>query len=175
LFGIGGLELTIIVIFGFLIFGPDKLPQIARLIGRTLRQFQDAQKQVTEVIKTEVVDPIKDSTGASDITAIKDDLQSLINDPLGNKKAETEAAAETKAEADTASTATEAKPVELPKSTKSSPRDGTAVGESSGSRNAGDPSSEPKKPAKGSFAERRAALEAKQPKKADQPTKAGDE
>jgi TatA/E family protein of Tat protein translocase len=60
LFGIGGWELAILFLFGFLIFGPDKMPQIARTIGRAVRQFRSAQEQMNKVIKAEVYDPLKD-------------------------------------------------------------------------------------------------------------------
>ncbi len=60
MFGLGGFEIAIIALFGFLIFGPDKLPQIARTVGRGIRQFRSAQEQMNKVIKTEVYDPIKD-------------------------------------------------------------------------------------------------------------------
>lgn len=60
MFGIGGWELAILVLFGFLIFGPDKMPQIARTIGRAVRQFRNAQEQMNKVIKAEVYDPLKD-------------------------------------------------------------------------------------------------------------------
>jgi colicin import membrane protein len=60
LFGLGGFEITIIVLFAFLIFGPDRLPQIARTIGRVIRQFRSAQEQMNKVIKAEVYDPLKD-------------------------------------------------------------------------------------------------------------------
>jgi colicin import membrane protein len=60
LFGLGGTELAIILLFGFLIFGPDKLPEIARTAGRVIRQFRTAQEQMNKVIKEEVYDPIKD-------------------------------------------------------------------------------------------------------------------
>jgi TatA/E family protein of Tat protein translocase len=60
LFGIGGMELAIILIFGFLIFGPDKLPQVAKTVVRFVQQFRSAQEQMTEVIKKEVVEPMKD-------------------------------------------------------------------------------------------------------------------
>ena len=55
--GIGGNELLIILIFAFLIFGPDKLPGIARTIGRGIAKFRDAQSEVSEVIRKEVYDP----------------------------------------------------------------------------------------------------------------------
>lgn len=60
MFGIGGFELFIILLFGFLVFGPDKLPEIAKTVGAALRKFQDAQKEMESVIKDEVlVDPDK--------------------------------------------------------------------------------------------------------------------
>ena len=58
--GIGGNELIIILIFAFLIFGPDKLPEIARTIGRAIAKFRDAQNEVNEVIRQEVYDPAAD-------------------------------------------------------------------------------------------------------------------
>lgn len=58
--GIGSNELLIILIFAFLIFGPDKLPDIARTIGRAIAKFRDAQNEVNEVIRTEVYDPATD-------------------------------------------------------------------------------------------------------------------
>ena len=60
MFGIGGWELAILFLFGFLIFGPDKMPQIARTVGRAVRQFRNAQEQMNKVIKAEVYDPLKD-------------------------------------------------------------------------------------------------------------------
>lgn len=56
--GIGSTELVIILVFGFLLFGPDKLPQMGRTIGRALRQFRETQEKLTAVVQTEVVDPM---------------------------------------------------------------------------------------------------------------------
>lgn len=58
MFGIGSTELAIILVFGFLLFGPDKLPQMGRTIGRALRQFRETQEKLTAVVQTEVVDPM---------------------------------------------------------------------------------------------------------------------
>ena len=57
MFGIGETELVIIVLFAFMVFGPDKLPGIGRTIGRALRQFREAQAGFTQVVQTEVLDP----------------------------------------------------------------------------------------------------------------------
>ena len=63
MFGIGETELLIIVAFGFMIFGPDKLPGMGRTIGRALRQFRQAQEGFTEVVQSEVMDPLQEAMG----------------------------------------------------------------------------------------------------------------
>ena len=73
--GIGGTELVIILLFGFLLFGPDRLPSMGRTIGRALRQFRQAQDQMNKMVKTEIYDPLNEATKepqtqSSDITAI---------------------------------------------------------------------------------------------------------
>ena len=55
--GIGEGELVVIVLFAFMIFGPDKLPGMGRTLGRALRQFRNAQEGFTEVVQTNIVDP----------------------------------------------------------------------------------------------------------------------
>ncbi len=67
LFGIGDTEFLLIIIFAFLLFGPDKLPGMGRTIGRGLRQFREASDSVTKVVQSEVIDPMtKAATGAGD-------------------------------------------------------------------------------------------------------------
>lgn len=61
---IGGTELAIILVFAFLLFGPDKLPQMGRTIGRALRQFRETQEKLTNVVQTEVVDPMAAAANA---------------------------------------------------------------------------------------------------------------
>lgn len=51
MFGIGGFELFLILIFGFIIFGPDKLPEIAKTIGKAVAKFRGAQESMTEQLK----------------------------------------------------------------------------------------------------------------------------
>ena len=67
LFGIGDTEFLLIIIFAFLLFGPDKLPGMGRTIGRGIRQFREASDSVTKVVQSEVIDPMtKAATGAGD-------------------------------------------------------------------------------------------------------------
>lgn len=50
MFGIGGFELFIILLFGFLIFGPDKLPEIAKTVGKGIARFRQAQQEMNETL-----------------------------------------------------------------------------------------------------------------------------
>lgn len=64
MFGIGEGELAIIVVFGFLLFGPDKLPQMGRTIGRAIRQFRETQEKMTAVVQSEIIDPASEAASA---------------------------------------------------------------------------------------------------------------
>ena len=64
MFGIGEGELAIILVFGFLLFGPDKLPQMGRTIGRAIRQFRDTQEKMTAVVQSEIIDPVTEAASA---------------------------------------------------------------------------------------------------------------
>lgn len=71
MFGIGGFELFLIILFGFLIFGPDKLPEIAKTVGMAINKFKKAKDEMDGVIREEVFDPsadepFKDPTKAID-------------------------------------------------------------------------------------------------------------
>lgn len=84
---IGGTELVIILVFAFLLFGPDKLPQMGRTIGRALRQFRETQQKLTNVVQTEVVDPMAAAANApkkgSKPAAAADDDDADIESPSG--------------------------------------------------------------------------------------------
>lgn len=54
MFGIGGTEFAIIALFAFILFGPDKLPEIARTVGKAMRTFKRAQEDMERVIRAEV-------------------------------------------------------------------------------------------------------------------------
>lgn len=91
MFGIGGFELFLILLFGFLIFGPDKLPAMAKTLGKAIAKFRNAQEEMTGVLKGEVFDkdadePFKNPLDALDNAAAK---ASKVTDQA--KKAATQA------------------------------------------------------------------------------------
>lgn len=93
MFGIGGTELAIILIFAFLIFGPDKLPAIAKTIGQAIAKFRDVQNEMNQVVKEEVYDPDKDQDNP-----FQRPLDKMAN--LDKREVKTETFAERKARHD---------------------------------------------------------------------------
>ena len=53
IFGIGILEIAVIIVLALLIFGPKRLPQLGKTIGKTLKGLQTASKEFeNEINKT---------------------------------------------------------------------------------------------------------------------------
>ncbi len=57
MFGLQPTHLIIILVVALLIFGPSRLPEIGKALGKTIREFQAATKETTQAfsegIKTE--------------------------------------------------------------------------------------------------------------------------
>lgn len=52
-FGIGLPEMVLILVVALLVFGPKKLPEIGRSVGKAIRSFQDASKEFEAEFKRE--------------------------------------------------------------------------------------------------------------------------
>jgi sec-independent protein translocase protein TatA len=52
-FGIGLPEMALIFVIALLVFGPKKLPEIGRTLGKTLKSFQNASNEFQEEFKKE--------------------------------------------------------------------------------------------------------------------------
>jgi sec-independent protein translocase protein TatA len=53
IFGMGPLEIVLIMAVALLIFGPKKLPEIGRSFGKTVRSFQEASNEFQNEFKRE--------------------------------------------------------------------------------------------------------------------------
>lgn len=50
MFGIGAGEFIVILIVGLIVFGPGKLPEVGRAIGKGLREFRKAQAALSQTL-----------------------------------------------------------------------------------------------------------------------------
>ncbi|WP_018479623.1 Sec-independent protein translocase subunit TatA/TatB [Pontibacter roseus] len=53
---LGGGEILVVLTAVLLLFGTDKLPGMARSVGRGMREFNDAKKQIKDEIERSVKD-----------------------------------------------------------------------------------------------------------------------
>lgn len=53
IFGIGLPEMALILVLALLVFGPKKLPEIGRSLGKAIRGFQEASKEFETEFKKE--------------------------------------------------------------------------------------------------------------------------
>ena len=53
IFGIGLPEMAVIMVLALLVFGPKKLPEIGRSLGKAIRGFQEASKEFETEFKRE--------------------------------------------------------------------------------------------------------------------------
>jgi sec-independent protein translocase protein TatA len=51
MFGIGIPELVLILILALIIFGPGKLPEVGRAVGRGISEFKNASREIEQEIK----------------------------------------------------------------------------------------------------------------------------
>lgn len=51
LFGLGGQEVVIILVVVLLLFGAKKIPELARGLGRGIREFKDASQEIKREIE----------------------------------------------------------------------------------------------------------------------------
>ena len=88
MFGLGAGELLVIGVFALVFIGPKKLPELAKSLGRGIREFQKAKNEITmgvskvetEVKKqaTEIADQVSSASADS-----KDDAE-FIKPESGN-------------------------------------------------------------------------------------------
>ena len=94
IFGIGLPEMALIMMVALLVFGPKKLPEIGRSLGKAIKGFQDASKEFEDEFKKEaariektVAEPMKATLETPEPKALNPDAESVANQP-----AETDAA-----------------------------------------------------------------------------------
>ena len=66
IFGVGLPEMAVIGAVALLVFGPKRLPELGRTLGKTLKGFQSASKEFEREINKAMADPEAIEADASD-------------------------------------------------------------------------------------------------------------
>lgn len=61
----GPAEMLVIGVFALLVFGPQKLPEMARSFGRAIREFKKATGELTQELKLGIDEPAAPTKPAS--------------------------------------------------------------------------------------------------------------
>ena len=73
-FGIGPLEIALIVLIAFIVLGPDRIPGVMRQLGKWTRQLRETVNNITRDYNSE----IRELTG--EITALQEEIRSIQRD-----------------------------------------------------------------------------------------------
>ena len=65
MFNLGPLELVAIFVVALLVFGPDKLPEIGRQVGRGVREFRRIQRTFQTELRDVLEEPLSGEPAAS--------------------------------------------------------------------------------------------------------------
>jgi sec-independent protein translocase protein TatA len=83
MFGIGGGELILIIFIALMLFGSDKIPDIARTMGKAMAQLKNATNDIkSEIQKSANADDFKSLTAdfTSEIDNVKQGFNKVVSD-----------------------------------------------------------------------------------------------
>lgn len=70
MFGLGAGELFVIFVFALIFIGPKKLPELAKGLGKGIREFQKAKNEIMDEVHNDAPSS-KETKNVADSTAVK--------------------------------------------------------------------------------------------------------
>ncbi len=61
MFGLGGGEVLLVLVFALIFIGPKKLPELAKGLGKGLREFQKAKDDLMKDVKSNTIDQLAEN------------------------------------------------------------------------------------------------------------------
>jgi sec-independent protein translocase protein TatA len=88
MFGLGAMEILIILVIAFLLFGPKELPEIGRQVGKAVRGFKETSDDLRQSVEPEI------NMIQQEFKAVEQDLESSVKEAEEQIKGATEQASE---------------------------------------------------------------------------------
>lgn len=93
MFGIGVPELILILVVGLIVFGPGKLPEMGRSLGKGIREFRKASNALTAAINTPEPPPAPPASQPAQTVQATTEAPAAAPTPTATPTAATAAAA----------------------------------------------------------------------------------
>ncbi|MBS1252281.1 MAG: Sec-independent protein translocase protein TatAy [Anaerolineales bacterium] len=54
MFGLGPLEVIVVLVIALIVFGPGRLPEVGQALGKSIREFREATSGITDELNREL-------------------------------------------------------------------------------------------------------------------------
>ena len=90
MFGLGAMEILIILVIAFLLFGPKELPEIGRQVGKAIRGFKETTDDLRQSVEPEI------NMIQQEFKTVEQDLESSVKEAEEQIKGATDQVTESK-------------------------------------------------------------------------------
>lgn len=88
MFGLGAMEILVILVIAFLLFGPKELPEIGKQVGKAVKGFKETTEDLRQSVEPEI------NMITQEFKSVEQDLETSIKDAEEQIKSATEQATE---------------------------------------------------------------------------------
>lgn len=88
MFGLGAMEILIILVIAFLLFGPKELPEIGKQVGKAVKGFKETTEDLRQSVEPEI------NMITQELKSVEQDLESSIKEAEEQIKGATDEATE---------------------------------------------------------------------------------
>jgi len=74
MFGLGAMEILIILVIAFMLFGPKELPEIGKQVGKAVKGFKETTEDLRQSVEPEI------NMITQELKSVEQDLESSIKD-----------------------------------------------------------------------------------------------